>query len=337
MRILIVVPEQDRISGNWVTAMRFQQGLRSLGQQVIVEATGLQPEPRFLERIQTFAPDVTILLHAYRSGKPWLQATNDHRLPTVVLLTGTDINHGLEDPQQRNVICTTLHQAELVLIQNPLLARDLSSNHPKLSVNLKELPPGIKLGTEEYHLRDRHQLAKEATLFLCPAGLRSVKGTLELLEMFDQVVTHNSDVLLAFCGPIIEEEYSQRFLSALEARPWARYIGAIPTQAMTNAMLEADVVVNNSQTEGLANSLLEAATLGIPILAHKIPGNIAVVQHETNGLLYTTQEEFVDYSLQLLNNKRRQELSFPDPERYDPSKEASALLTFLQQTVSIGN
>jgi glycosyltransferase involved in cell wall biosynthesis len=98
-------------------------------------------------------------------------------------------------------------------------------------------------------------------------------------------------------------------------------------------MRETNVVVNNSQTEGLANSLLEAATLGIPILAHKIPGNIAVVQHETNGLLYTSQEEFVDYSIQLLNGKRRQQLSSPDPSRYDPDNEALALLTFLQQAV----
>jgi len=336
MRILIVVPEQDRISGNWVTAMRFQQGLSALGQQVMVEGTGLQPEPLFLERIQAFAPDVTILLHAYRSGKPWLEATTGRRLPTVVLLTGTDINHGLENPQQQDVISRILRQAQRVLLQNPLLAKALSSSHPELSVNLRELPPGINLGTEEYLLRDRHQLAKEATLFLCPAGLRSVKGPLQLLEMFDQVITHSSDVLLAFCGPIIEEEYSQRFLSALEERPWARYLGAIPTQAMASAMREADVVVNNSQTEGLANSLLEAATLGIPILAHKIPGNLAVVQHETNGLLYTSHEEFVDYSIQLLNGKRRQQLSSPDPGRYDPDNEALALLTFLQQAVASG-
>ena len=336
MRILIVVPEQDRISGNWVTATRFQQGLSAHGQQVIVEETGLKPEPRFLERIQAFAPDVTILLHAYRSGKPWLKATADRRLPTVVLLTGTDINHGLENPQQQDVINRILRQSELVLLQNPLLAKAFSSSYPEHSINLRELPPGIRLGKEEYHLRDRHQLAKDATLFLCPAGLRSVKGPLELLELFDQVSTHSSDVQLAFCGPIIEEEYSQRFLSALETRPWAHYLGAIPTQAMASAMREADVVVNNSQTEGLANSLLEAATLGIPILAHKIPGNIAVVQHETNGLLYTSQEEFVVYSIQLLNRERRQQLSSPEPDRYDPDKEALALLRFLQQAVQSG-
>ncbi len=336
MRILIVVPEQDRISGNWVTAMRFQQSLKAHGQQVIVEATGLQPEPHFLERIQNFAPDVTLLLHAYRAGKPWLEATVDRRLPTVVLLTGTDINHGLENPLQQDIISTILRQAELVLLQNPLLAKALSSSHPQLTINLRELPPGIKLGTEEYHLRDKHHLAKEATLFLCPAGLRAVKGSVQLLEMFDQVITHSSDVQLAFCGPVIEEEYSQRFLSAMKTRPWAHYLGAIPTQAMASAMCEADVVVNNSQTEGLANSLLEAATLGIPILAHKIPGNMAIVEHETNGLLYTSQEEFVDYSRQLLNRERRQQLSSPDPGRYDPENEALALLTFLQHAMQSG-
>lgn len=336
MRILIVVPEQDRISGNWVTATRFQQGLSTHGQQVIIEETGLQPEPRFLERIQAFAPDVAILLHAYRSGKPWLQATAGRRLPTVVLLTGTDINHGLENPQQQDVISRILRQAELVLLQNPLLAKAFSSSHPELSVNLRELPPGIRLGKEEYHLRDKHQLTKDATLFLCPAGLRSVKGLLQLLELFDQVITHRSDVLLVFCGPVIEEEYSQRFLSALEARPWAHYLGTIPSEAMANAMQEADVVVNNSQTEGLANSLLEAATLGIPILAHKIPGNIAIVEHEINGLLYTSQEEFVAYSRQLLTRARRQQLSSPEPGRYDPDNEALVLLRFLQQAVQSG-
>jgi glycosyltransferase involved in cell wall biosynthesis len=334
MRILIVVPEQDRISGNWVTATRFQRGLSAQGQEVIVEETGLQPGPDFLERIQDFSPDITILLHAYRSGKPWLKATAGFSLPTVVLLTGTDINHGLKNPRQKDVINTVLQQAELVLLQNSLLAETLSASHPEFVKNLRVLPPGINLGSEEYHLRDRQQLAKKATLFLCPAGLRSVKRPLELLERFDQVISQAPDALLVFCGPIIEKEYSQRFLSAIETRPWAHYIGAIPTQAMASVMRESDVIVNNSETEGLANSLLEAATLGIPILAHEIPGNLAVVQHGINGLLYASQEEFVDCATQLLKSTRRQQLSCPEPTRYNPDNEALALLAYIRDAVS---
>jgi glycosyltransferase involved in cell wall biosynthesis len=333
MRILIVVPEQDRISGNWVSAMRFQQGLALLGHQAIVEETRLKPEPGFRRQILDFAPDVAILLHAYRSGKPWLEAIDGFTIPTVVLLTGTDINHGLDDPEQQQDIRSCLQQATFVLLQNPLLANELSSSHPELTANLYELPPGIRLGTEAYPLRDKHHLAKAKTLFLCPAGLRQVKGVLELLEMFDLVAARSSQAVIAFCGPILEEEYGQRFLSALETRPWAHYLGPIPTQTMASAMREADVVINNSQTEGLANSLLEAATLGIPILAHKIPGNLVVVRHEINGLLYTSQEDFVKYAAELLSPERRQELSRPEPSLYSPEEEALALHEFLQQTV----
>jgi glycosyltransferase involved in cell wall biosynthesis len=103
---------------------------------------------------------------------------------------------------------------------------------------------------------------------------------------------------------------------------------------MASVMRESDVIVNNSETEGLANSLLEAAALGIPILAHEIPGNLAVVQHGSNGLLYASQKEFVDCTIQLLKSKRRQQLSCPDPTRYNPDNEALALLVCIRDVVS---
>ncbi len=236
MRVLIVIPEQDRISGNRVTAMRFQQGLVTLGHQAIVEETSLQPEPGFRRKILNVAPDVTILLHAYRSGSPWLEAVGGLGMPTVVLLTGTDVNHGLDDPKQQQIILSCLQQAAFILLQNPLLANELSADHPEFTAKLRLLPAGIRLGTEPYPLRARHHLAADKTLFLCPAGLRPVKGVLELLEMFDLVAARSSQAILAFCGPILEEAYGQRFLSALESRPWARYLGPIPTPAMASAM-----------------------------------------------------------------------------------------------------
>lgn len=334
MRALIVVPEQDPVSGNRVTAMRLQQGLVTLGHQAVVKETTLRPGPGLRRRIFNFAPDVAILLHAYRSGMPWLEAAGGFDIPTVVLLTGTDVNHGLDDPKQQQVILSCLQQAAFILIQNPLLANEFSAGHPEFTANLRQLPAGIRLGTEPYPLRARHHLATEKTLFLCPAGVRPVKGVLELLEMFDLVAARSSQAIMAFCGPILEEEYGHRFLSSLETRPWACYLGSIPTSSMASAMGEADVIINNSQTEGLANSLLEAATLGIPILAHKIPGNLAVVRHESNGLLYTSRSEFVIYANQLLSPDRRQGLSRPAPALYSPENEALALQELLYQAVA---
>ncbi len=333
MRILIVVPGQDQVSGNWVTARRFQHGLETCGHQVVVEETPLQPESSFKEKILVFSPDVAILLHAYRSGKPWLEATRNSPVPYVVLLTGTDVNSGLEDPVQSTIIRECIHHATFALLQNPLIAKELSSIHPELTENLYVLPPGIILGRTPYKLREEHKLAKDKPLFLCPAGLRPIKGGLQLLEMFDLVVAESPDCQIAFCGPLLDKNYSERFLNALKNRPWARYLGAIPTQAMASAMHEADIILNNSDTEGLANALLEAATIGIPILARKIPGNSAVVEHAKNGLLYSNQKEFLSCCLQLLDKEYRQKLSNPDPNRYNPEQETISLNTILLKTV----
>ncbi|MCK4507339.1 MAG: glycosyltransferase family 4 protein [Desulfuromonadales bacterium] len=335
MRILIVIPRQDRISGNWVTAHRFQHGLKKHGHQVALHDAKLQTDGVFRQQLLDFAPDVTILLHAYRSGKPWLKAASNLSIPYVVLLTGTDVNHGLDDPDQIKTIHTIMRQAAFVLLQNPLIVAGIKAVHPKLTTNLRELTPGIVLGTVDYDLRAVHSLEKQQTLFLCPAGLRPVKGVLELLQMFDQVAMQSSTFHLAFCGPILDEGYAQCVFDAIEQRPWASYLGSITPGAMANAMRGADVIINNSQTEGLANALLEAATIGLPILARKIPGNAAVVRHDNNGLLYSNKSEFTRYALQLLNRERRQQLSCPDPDRYNPDKETAELITILQKTISM--
>jgi glycosyltransferase involved in cell wall biosynthesis len=241
----------------------------------------------------------------------------------------------LDDPEQIEIIHTIMHQAAFVLLQNPLIIAELKTVHPALTTNLRELTPGIVLGTAAYDLRSIHSLKKAQTLFLCPAGLRPVKGALELLEMFDQVAMESSPFLLAFCGPILDEDYAKRVLDAIEQRPWSSYLGAISPGAMANAMRGADVILNNSQTEGLANALLEAATIGLPILARKIPGNAAVVRHESNGLLYSNRTEFTRYALQLLKRERRQQLSCPDPDRYNPDQETAELIAILQKTIKM--
>ncbi|MGK2905433.1 MAG: glycosyltransferase [Desulfuromonadales bacterium] len=334
MRILIVVPSQNQVSGNWVTARRFQHGLAKHGHRVAIHDTHLQPTDAFRQSLLDFAPDVTMLLHAYRSGKPWQEAAGDLGIPSVVLLTGTDVNLGLDDPQQSKVIRAIMRQATFVVLQNPLIAAELAVRHPELTANLRVLKPGITLGTLPYDLHSTHDLAKEQTLFLCPAGIRPIKGVLQLLNMFDLVAKKSTACHLAFCGPLLDESYCSRFLAATEKRPWASYLGTIPVEAMANAMRGADVILNNSQTEGLANALLEAATLGVPILAHNIPGNAAVVRHGINGLLYATEAQFVQCALQLLNQARRLQLSCPAPETYNPRHETAGLINLLLEALN---
>lgn len=333
MRVLIVVPQQDRVSGNWVSAERFRYGLQQLGHQVALHATPLQAEGRLRRRLREFAPQVALLLHAYRAGQPWQEEAAGLGIPCVVLLTGTDFNHGLNDPTQAETIHAVLNQAAGVLVQNPLVAAGLAASHPQLAARLRLLPPGVVLGTAPYDLRASHGLDRQRPLFLCAAGVRPVKGLLELLAMCARLVTAGETFQLAFCGPLLDMDYSRLLLAALAKHPWASYLGTIAPQAMASAMRGADVILNNSQSEGLANALLEAAVLGLPILARDIPGNAAVVRHNQNGLLYADEQEFARYARELIDPARRHQLSRPETRLYQPALEAAELAAILGQVV----
>jgi len=50
-------------------------------------------------------------------------------------------------------------------------------------------------------------------------------------------------------------------------------------------LLASDLFVLPSQTEGMSNALLEAMAAGLPVVATRIPGNAAVVEHGVTGLL----------------------------------------------------
>jgi glycosyltransferase involved in cell wall biosynthesis len=333
MRILIVVPQQDHASGNWATARRFQQGLEKIGHRVVTLEIKLQREASFQGKVVDFAPDVALLLHAYRSGKPWLENARDLMIPTVVMLTGTDVNHGLDDPQQSDIIQAVIEQAVFVILQNPIIATALSRNRPTLATRLKTIPPGVILGHGIFDLRATLGVSQKLPLFLMPAGLRPVKAAIGLLKIFDQLGARGDPFHLAFCGPVLDEDYGRQFRAEIATRPWASYLGVIPPEAMAGAMRSADVIINNSISEGLANSLLEAATLGIPMLARNNPGNAALVRHDVNGLLYDDDNSCLRHANRLLEKEYRQQLSRPDPS-YNPDMEAKALEAILAEAVS---
>lgn len=310
MHILIVTPGQPRTTGNWSSASRLRKGLESLGHTVkIVEAT--TPSDQLERLTEEFAPDVVNLLHAFRSGKSWLACRQSRRIPLVVTMTGTDINHGLADPVQKPVILRILAEAKAIVTINTFAKKILARVFPELSPKLHHVPPATDLGCTPFDLLEQFNIPSHKVLFLHPAGIRPVKGNLELLEMFEAVIPRHPCHLL-FCGPLLDRDYAERFLALLQKCPWADYAGEIPSDAMPAAMRTADVILNNSVSEGFSNALQEAACLGVPILARNIPGNTAAFAPERNGLLFDTPQDFTRQAVLLAKHPElRRRLSQP--------------------------
>lgn len=63
------------------------------------------------------------------------------------------------------------------------------------------------------------------------------------------------------------------------------FVGKVPLEEIFNYYAVADVFVLNSQYEGLSHVLLEALSLGRPVIASRNGGNVEVIENEKNGLL----------------------------------------------------
>lgn len=330
MRILICSPEHNRATGNWVTAQRYADNLRRHNHQV--DLCHLPPQSAALATaLESYRPELLLLLHAYRTGKAWLELAPPN-LPTVVLLSGTDVNEGLQRPDQAAVIEQVMSRCQALLAHNPQVVAWLGQRYPHLQGHLHHLPPGIVLGQRSWSLRQPCGIPDDAVLFLCPASIRPVKGVVALIELFDHVAAEPSRWQVAFCGPSLDDSYSRRFFAAVKQRSWAHYLGVIPPEAMPSAMRQADVILNNSTSEGLPNALIEAASLGRPILAHDIAGNRPIVESGVNGLLYHDSASFTAAVESLIARPQlRRQLCQPQPERYHPELEARVLHHVCQQ------
>jgi glycosyltransferase involved in cell wall biosynthesis len=326
LRILIVSPRLPEATGNQVTAHRYHDALSRRGHAVRLTGADEKDPAALRQALQEFRPDLVHLLHAFRSGRPWLGCGAETGCPLVVTLTGTDIHEGISLPAEAAVIQEVLQRAAAVVTQNRLTAEALQKQATGWAARVRYLPPGIVLGDAPCPLRRRYGLTPGALLFLHPAGLRPVKANLELLQLFDRVAAARPECRIAFCGPALDAAYAERFLTEVAKRSWALYLDVLPVPAMPAALREADVVLNHSLSEGLPNSLVEAAALGRPILARDIPGNAAVVEAGGNGLLYRTADEFFRHALALIDDPAlRRKLSRPQPESFDPAAEAQAL------------
>ncbi|RZF30053.1 glycosyltransferase [Paraburkholderia sp. UYCP14C] len=67
-----------------------------------------------------------------------------------------------------------------------------------------------------------------------------------------------------------------------------RVTGWLPRANVLDAVAQADIYLSTATWEGMPISLIEAMTLGTPVVASQCPGNIDTIRHDSTGVLYQT-------------------------------------------------
>ena len=291
MKILALSPFDVKIvTGNVTTLLRIQSGMEARGHEFSIVPVGKNTTESDLRNVlNKIQPDVVHYYHAFKTGR-FLPTFRD--FPSVLTLSGTDMNRDLNDPDRRTVLESTLAEADRILTYNPSIAERATEHSSKVNVISK----GVTLGNDSFDLRGRAACTPEDMVFLQAGGIRPVKNNLMAFE----AVGPSTKVL--FIGPIMNGPYGQEFMARLEACPRAHHLPDVPFNAMASVWMSVDVAINTSHSEGLSNSLMEAMATETAVLAADIPGNRDLIENGITGLLYSGVDDLREKARRLTND-----------------------------------
>lgn len=254
MRIAIVSPASSGPrSGNRHTAARWARFLREAGHGVAVAT-----------RWEFGGEDVLIALHARKSydsierfHAAWPGA------PLIVVLTGTDLYRDIRS--DRNARRALDLASQLVVLQERGL-RELSRRHrakarviyQSADVRLWHAPPARRFRVAVIgHLR------KEKDPFRAAQALARLP--------------RDREIEVVHLGAALTPEMRSSAQAWMKREPRYRWLDSKPHGETMRWLARSHLLVVSSVMEGGANVVCEAARIGVPVLASRVPGNIGML------------------------------------------------------------
>jgi putative glycosyltransferase (TIGR04348 family) len=262
MKIVLVTPAPaGSRKGNRVTAVRWARLLRSLGHRVAIT-----------EDYHGQRCDILVAMHAAKSHDAIVRYRERHPdAPLILALTGTDLYGDIHtDPRaQRSLALAT----RLIVLQ-PL--------------GIEELPA---------HLRERVRVlyqsveplrapASPRTDFfeVCVMGhLRPVKDPMRTAQA-TRLLPADSRIRVIHIGGALSDDMT--LAAGIERLVNSRrylWLGELPRGKALRVLSRCRLLVLTSRSEGGANVISEAVTVGVPVLSSRIAGSVGLLGEDYPG------------------------------------------------------
>lgn len=158
---------------------------------------------------------------------------------------------------------------------------------------------------EDRLLEFQQQYSTDANFtFLAVGRMVKDKGIIELIEAFDQISQQRKDIRLLLLGPFEQADaLPENIIQRINDHPQIQHVSW--SDEVEYFMAMADCFVHASHREGFPNVILQAASMGLPVICSDIPGNIDIVEHDNEGYVYPVKNSPALRSAmeQVLNNK----------------------------------
>ncbi|NQW57581.1 MAG: TIGR04348 family glycosyltransferase, partial [Polynucleobacter sp.] len=259
-KICIVTPAPPgSLHGNRFTALRWANFLNKLGHQITIQ-----------ENWHHQACDVLIALHALRSHHA-IQAfkTAFPNKPVILILTGTDLYRDLESHPE--VLLSMAMADQIVTLQAQALELIPLKYRSKASVIYQSMP-ALK----------RQCPPKNSFLVSIIGHLRPEKDPFCFVRALPSIPTQ-SRLRVVHIGQAMDQDMAIQAQDAVSSEKRYQWLGKLTHAQTMRWLTRSHLMVISSLMEGGAHVVSEAASIGIPILASKIAGNIGLLGSDYDG------------------------------------------------------
>jgi putative glycosyltransferase (TIGR04348 family) len=256
-RLFIVTPAGAGLrNGNRHTALRWAGMLRALRHNVQVKVAWHG------ERC-----DALIALHARRSHDSILRFS-ESRKPLIVTLTGTDLYRDLPDSAEARASLEMAHR--VVVLQEAALESLDAATRKKTSVVYQSAAPGL-----------RHAPPENIFRISVVAHLRAEKDPLRAVAALARLPGKAMEVVQI--GNALDAWFGKEAQAWAAREPRYRLLGGVSHRRALGWTAKSHVLVVSSAMEGGANVIAEAARIGTPVLASRVPGNLGMLGADYPG------------------------------------------------------
>lgn len=294
------------VKGNhgWLDRMRFARWMRSVSENEIRESVFVFAEP----------------------GPIWALLYGDLlRMPKLAcfgfILHGSELAQIVRVPVLRDRFGEVAAHLAFVGVVSTYNRRVLLEAYPELKERCHLMPGG---GSVVPCLERGEGEQGDSFKILTVGRIHPRKGQMAVLEAIAGLPAElRSKVRYRAVGPIVKQGYADALRQYSERRGINfEMTGSVPEEALYAYYREADMFALTSvpyrdSVEGLGLVYVDAARMGLPLLAHRIGGVEDVVKHGLNGILADPRDRTsLTTALQLMmeNTALRERLAHTAPE-----------------------
>ena len=145
---------------------------------------------------------------------------------------------------------------------------------------ITEIPNGVNI--HRFVQRPPRQLLERPTITFV-GRLDRYKGLGFLLEAFEKVLSRPSNARLLIVGTGPDETVLKKRVHQLNLEENILFLGK--REDIASLLLESDIFVLPTLSEGMSNVLLEAMSCGLPVVTTSVGGNCDLISNGHNGIL----------------------------------------------------